>query len=532
MKLKQFFPILTIALLALASCKKKDPTPTPEPPKTTSRADLTRDSLFLYAKQIYLWSDALPSYETFNPRKYTSQTTDLANYEDELFAITQYKVNPTTGKPFEYFANGTDTKYSYIQDITTKNPTAYIQTQKSSVDLEGNGNDLGVKLGAYGTSSTTDAFALFITAVYQNSPADLAGMVRSNRILKINDRAVGSSYAADRDFINTAFSAANIKLEGIKYTNGVAGAAFTVNLVKTVYKSSPVFSTKVFTAGAKKVGYLAYARFSNLTNSKADFDAAFNTFSTAGVTDLIIDLRYNGGGYVNTAQYLINQIAPSSTNGKVMFAEYYNSLMQANGASILMNQPLLDANGKTQFQNGKLITYADIDYSVTGNTEKFVKNGPLTSVTNIVFIVSGGTASASELVINSLKPHMTVKLVGTKSYGKPVGFFPITLEKKYDVYYSLFQTKNSLGEGDYFDGFTPDVVDSYDDPLYNFGDANENYIAKALNLIAPGSIVTALNKTMSIEGRSVKVQSLQAMKPIVDGNEFIGMIDTKHTLKK
>jgi carboxyl-terminal processing protease len=285
---------------------------------------------------------------------------------------------------------------------------------------------------------------------------------------------------------------------------------------------------------------LAYARFSTLTNSKADFDLAFSEFSTAGVTDLIIDLRYNGGGYVNTAQYLINQIAPASANGKVMFAEHYNGLMQANGATILANQPLLDANRKVQYQNGKMVTYADVNYSVAANTELFAKAGPLNNgntISNVVFIVSGNTASASELVINSLRPYMNVKLVGTKTYGKPVGFFPITIENKYEVYYSLFQTKNSLGQGDYFDGLVPnvpftDIREDLDDPRNNFGDPQEYYTSVALNAIAPGAVVSSSAKTMSIQGRSVAIESLRPMKTIVDGNDFMGMIETRHKLKK
>ena len=543
MKLKQFIFLLTIFSVSFVSCKKK-PDPTPEPP-ANDRANLSRDSIFLYAKQIYLWSDGLPTYDVFNPRKYTTASTDFLNYERELITLAKISKNPATGSPYEYYTTKNalgidvevdDSKYSYISDLTNKNPTAYIPEKKSAVDLDGNGNDLGVKLGAYKQDNQGITFALFIIAVYQNSPADKAGMVRSDRINKINGRTIGDNYAADKDFINTSFAGTNITLEGVKYTNGVSGASFTISLVKAIYKSSPVFSAKVFTADNKKIGYLAYARFSTLSNSKPDFDAAFATFSAAGVTNLLVDLRYNGGGYVNTAQYLINQIAPASASGKVMFAEHYNALMQSGGATILTNQPLLDANKKVQFQNGKMITYADINYGLAANTEMFSKAGPLNTtnnITNVVFIVSGSTASASELVINSLKPYMNVKMVGTKTFGKPVGFFPITIENKYEVYYSLFQTKNSLGQGDYFDGFTPDVVDDFDDPRNNFGDPKEYYTVKAINIIAPGAVVTAsVNKTMSIQGRSIAVESLQPMKPLVDGNEFVGMIETRHKLKQ
>jgi hypothetical protein len=222
-----------------------------------------------------------------------------------------------------------------------------------------------------------------------------------------------------------------------------------------------------------------------------------------------------------------------------MYSEHYNALMQSGGATILNNQPYLDATGKVQFSNGKLITYADFDYSLKGNTEVFLKNGPLTGVSKVVFIVSGNTASASELVINSLKPYITVKMVGTQTYGKPVGFFPIRLENKYDVYYSLFQTKNSLGLGDYYNGFTPDVSfgtdprGTLDDPRNNFGDPQEYYTSVALKEFGATSPITiAAAKTMSINGKNVSVQSLKPMKPIVDGNEFVGMIETNHRIKK
>ena len=528
MRIKPTAFICAFLLFSMASCKKSDTSPSP-PPSLASRADMTRDSIFYYAKQIYLWNDALPSYEVFNPRKYTFSTTDLDNYNSELFAITQLKINPLTGLPYEYYS-GTRPKYSYIEDIANKNPSAYVPETKSAVDLEGNGNDLGLKLGAYGSNSN---YSLFVTAVYQNSPADKAGMIRSDKISKINGVAIGVNFDGEKNMINAAFDAATIQLEGVKYVNGNPGSAFNITLNKAVYKSSPIYSVKVLTAGTKKIGYLAYARFSVMTNSKSYFDEAFNTFNTAGVTDLVIDLRYNGGGYVNTAQYLTNLIVPASKNGLVMFSEHYNATMQNGQAKILANQPLLDDNNKIQYQNGKMLTYADVNYSVASNTEKIEKAGPLQNISNVVFIVSGNTASASELVINSLKPHMNVKLVGTKSYGKPIGFFPVTIENKYDVYFSLFQSKNSKGEGDYFDGFTPDVIDTFDDPYHNFGDQDENYLVKAINLLAPGSpiVLAKANTTMSLQGQKNKVNVLPSLGPVVDGHEFIGMIETKHKVK-
>lgn len=523
---KQLIFILAISVATALGCKKSKtqpgvtPSPVPTPIVTiATRAQLTKDSIFLYAQQIYLWNDKLPTYALFNPREYTSFSLELDNYKKELFEITKYS------NPFEYKPGATSSKYSYIFDKANQNPTASIK-ETSSIDLEGNGNDLGIRFGFYGSDAN---FTIYVSAVYQNSPAEKAGITRGNMITKINGVTYGSNFATNYSAINTAISGTTITLEGLKSD----GTNFTTTLVKSIFKSSPIYKTKILTAGLKKVGYLAYARFSSAANSITELDAAFNNFATSGVTDLIIDLRYNGGGYVSTAEYLINLIAPSTASG-VMFTEHYNATMQSGVATILSNQPLLDANDKVQYSNGKMLTYANVNYSVAGNTEIFAKKGTLTNVANVVFIVSGNTASASELVINSLKPHMSVKLVGLTTYGKPVGFFPVIIENKYDVYFSLFETKNSLGLGAYYDGFTPDVRDSEVPAgtiMYDFGDPNDNYLKKALDQIAPGVKVTSQARTMTAKQQEFASPSSSVINTDLSDNEFKGMIETRFKIK-
>lgn len=513
MKFKYNLAFLAVLLTVFVACKKS------KKETINSRADLTRDSVFLYAKEIYLWNTALPSYETFNPRKYTSNSTDLENYQAELFDITKYSI------PYEYKTGATSPKFSSIVDKTTQNPSA--QGRVASVDTEGNGNDIGVRVGYYGSQSN---FTLYVTAVYQNSPAEKAGFVRGDRITKINGTSYGSNFDGQINAIITALSGNSVTLEGVR---GSSGTAFNSTLAKTVFKSSPIYNTRVFTAGSKKIGYLAYARFSISDNSIAALNSVFNNFSTNGVTDLIIDLRYNGGGYVNTAEHLINLIVPSSANGEIMFSEHFNSTMQAGNAKILANQPLLDASGKLQYQNGKIVTYNDADYTVEGNTYFVSKTGSLNNIRNVVFIVGPSTASASELVINSLKPHMNVKLVGQTTYGKPVGFFPVTIENKYEVYFSMFESKNALNAGRYYDGLAPDVSD-FEVPsgtmMYDFGNPNDNYIAKALNILAPGVQVssTSVNSTMTAaQKQSLILLTKDVIDDKIDGREFNGMIENR-----
>jgi carboxyl-terminal processing protease len=511
--------VLAVALLS-ASCKK-DPKAVPEqpgtetPPAEGTRSELTKDSIFLYAKEVYLWNDALPSYQQFNPRRYTSGASEIDNYNQELFDITQLKIDPETGRPYEYVSETADfPKYSYITDEESRDPS-----RTEEVNLEGEGTDFGFTLSGVGTP---DSYQIFIRYVNPGSPAAKLGLKRGDVITEVNSRRLGSDFTADVNFINNAFDQQTLNITGRKND----GSIFTRSISKLTYQSSPVFKDTVINSGGKTIGYIAFARFSNPSNALAPLDQAFAEFASAGVTSLVVDLRYNGGGYVSTAEHMINLIAPQRLNGATMFIEYFNETMRSGKAEILKNQPLTDENGRQRFSNGRALTYFDVDYSVEGNTYKFAKKGSLNTVQDVVFIVTGSTASASELVINSLRPHINVRIIGERSYGKPVGFFPINIDV-YDVYYSMFQSRNSAGEGDYFQGFAPDASTA-DDVTHDFGDPAESSFAAAIAYFTQGSFTAT--SSLRIMGRSVDARSVEIRK-MGGGNGFTGMIEDRIRLK-
>lgn len=468
--------VTLLALIAASSCKKSKS-------EGPSRDELTKDSIYLYAQQTYYWNSGMPSYADFNPRKYSSNTAIL----------TAIKALPSTG--------GKD-KYSFIDDGTVA-------------------SELGGVAGDFGFSVFfNDANDLRIKYVYASSPAAVQGLKRGYRITKINgSTAISTSDTNISYIVNAVFgTASSISLTVTKPD----GTSQDVTLSKASYNINPVLYSHTYTVGPKKVGYIVFNSFT--TNSATLLDAAFAQFANDGITELVVDLRYNGGGSVATSEAFTNLIAPASQNGKVMYTTYWTQTMQNKAATILQNQKFYakGTDGVT-----RLYSYFDYDYQPTaaaGNQEVFAKRGTLNTLNRVYFLVLNGTASASELLINNLKPVMDVKLIGKTTYGKPVGFFALHIDKN-DLYIPQFETKNQRNEGGYFSGMMVDK-DIADDVTRDFGDPAERLLAQALNYSANGVFTSYVkdNTISSTSGLSRAVSDNAAEK--LD-HEFKGMVETR-----
>ncbi|MEO8861432.1 MAG: S41 family peptidase, partial [Ginsengibacter sp.] len=237
--------------------------------------------------------------------------------------------------------------------------------------------------------------------------------------------------------------------------------------------------------GSKTIGYMVLNSFLGDTSQIfSDFQRVINKFSTQSVSDIVIDLRYNGGGYVSVQEKLADYLSPTSANGSVMMKETYNDKHQ--------------------------------NYNTTLN---FRKIGPL-NPNHVLFIVSQSTASASELLINNLKPYMSVKIVGpTNTDGKPVGFFPIPVGDWY-VFPVSFRSTNSANYGGYFNGFTPDAI-AADGLDKNWGDPTEASLAEAIKYITTGTLVAQSLQTYKQDPAVI------AGNALLDQTSFKGMIDTR-----
>ncbi|HWZ36402.1 MAG TPA: S41 family peptidase, partial [Mucilaginibacter sp.] len=407
---------ILLATALFAACKKNNPGNNNNngASKNGSALDLIKDSVYLYAKENYYWYSSIPSYAAFNPRQF-SGSTDLVALQNEVNAISQTNT-------YEYYAASPgEAKYSFIDE------------GQVSTELGGINGDFGFSV-LY--NETND---LRVKYVYPGSPADVAGIKRGYKITAINNNTSinydGASGTNTNFVINAVFSSKNITLtlqrnDLSTFNTTIAAASYTVNPVIT-YKTITLPNNKV-------VGYMVFNSFTSGDNANPKLDQAFSYFQSQGVTELIVDLRYNGGGYISTAEYIDNYIAPTSVNGTTMYAYHFNDILASNKETLLANQYRRDSNNQ-------LYNLAQIDYSVAANTVKFFKKGSL-NLSRVFFIVSGSTASASELTMNVLRPHMDVQFIGTTTYGKPVGFFDIDINK-YQLYIPEFETQNSANQG-------------------------------------------------------------------------------------
>ncbi len=479
--MKNLFAVgIVCSLLFMAdACKKKDSDPVnPIPPVTATEKDLLADSVYLYTKEVYLWHSVLPGYEQFNPRQY-EVSDELTSAQNVMDAIRGEE-------PLD--------RYSFVL------------TQEASDGLQtGSDKDYGffIQAASLDRELPYDSVHWFVTYVYNGSAAGTAGVQRGWYINKINGTAIGYDDAGvnilNDVFFGTGTSAA------FEFVNA-DGNTVTANLNKTEFTANSVLYNTVYTSTVsdQKIGYFVFNQFFGAP-SRTELANVFTAFKAAGVTDLIVDLRYNHGGSTETQDTLADMIAPPAANNQTMYQYIFNDSLQEGKFPLLKRKP----------------GYSNVSFAPEFNTVKYEQAGAL-NLSHVVFIVSRSTASASELLINNLRPYMDVKLVGDTTYGKPVGFFPISIFN-YAIYPISFKTVNSAGSADYYAGFAPDKL-TPDGVDKNWGDTEEPSLATALNYIVSGTFGRVAGNRDELNRKRLQQQKQFApLSNKLSGRQFNGM---------
>ena len=292
-----------------------------------------------------------------------------------------------------------------------------------------------------------------MTGVYAGSPADAAGIARGQTVIALNERSYADIAAAEG--INRFFDDnATVTFE----VQRPDATTFSADITQDIVTITPIpqWRTIDIGDGVPPVGYMEFVTF--VSTADAVFGTVFAEFAEAGVTDVIIDMRYNGGGLVTTAELLGDYLGSVANPGAVFSRTEYNA-----------------------------------DRAPTHNRRSFFASPAISGGVNISrFIVIASsrlTASASELVTNALDPYADVWIVGENTYGKPVGQAGIEFCDKI-LRPTAFRTTNADGYGDYFDGLPVDcpAADVLEIPV---GADNDPNVVAAVSISRTGACPVA-----------------------------------------
>jgi C-terminal processing protease CtpA/Prc len=470
-------PAFIAGLFLLIACKKNhDATPSNPSTSTATAEELVMDSVYLFSKEVYFWNDVIPAYAQFNPRQYKG-STELQSASNVMNAIKKLQSLD---------------RFSFV---VSKEESDGLQT--------GEDKDYGffLKAGSVDKELPYDSVYWFVTYVYDQSSAGAAGVKRGWIINKIDGTQLQYDQPSVNLLNNTFFgntTAANFEF---KKPDGTTSAA---SLSKTSFQANSVLYKNVIVSGSNKVGYLVFNQFFG-EPSRTELTNAFNFFQSEGINELVVDLRYNPGGSTETQNALADLIAPAAADNQKMYTYQFNQQLQQGNFPLLKKKP----------------GFGNVSFAESINTVNYKKAGAL-GLSRVFFIVTGSTASASELLINNLRPYMTVKLVGDTTYGKPVGFFPIEIASKYAIYPISFRTINSAGNADYYNGFAPDQL-TPDGVDKDWGDVSEPSLAAVLKYLNTGSFRVAASEDKLTQLKRVAQQLSKPTQKELEKNKFTGM---------
>jgi carboxyl-terminal processing protease len=337
------------------------------------------------------------------------------------------------------------------------------------------------------------------------SPAAVApaGIARGAQILSID--GVDLVNASDQASIDTLNAGLSPQTVGESHTFGVqdvgAAAPRTVTLVSATITETPVQNVLTIpTAAGDMVGYMLFN--DHIATAESELVAAFTQLKSAGVHDLVLDIRYNGGGYLDIASEVAYMIAgPSATAGQTFELDQFNSKYPTTNPVTNTALTPLGFHSTTQ------------GFTVTAGAAL-----PTLNLPRVFLLTTASTCSASESIINSLQGvNVQVIQIGSTTCGKPYGFYPA--DNCAVTYFSIqFQGVNAKNFGTYPDGFTPENTIATqgvlvpgcsvaDDFAHALGDPAEGLLASALSYRANGVCPvppSGLQPAPSLQAKSIK----------------------------
>ena len=452
--MKRICGIAALVMLALlAGCGKQRPDEYRQLDDET-RAQRKYVNLFAYnvMDAYYLWKDEIKA-----------DLEKWENWEEPIQKVADLRYKDRSGKDIDRWTLLTDDFSSFQGGVS------------------GHTRTLGMDFQLYYTDKTQTGICAVVTYTYAGSPAEAAGLRRGDVILTID----GSKMTPD----NYQQLVRNGLLGGGTVKLGLSDGK-TVTLTAVDMYENPVQTVRILENGAgKKVGYLHYTSFT--LDSCEELSEVFRHFVSEGINDLVLDLRYNGGGYVTAEEVLASMLVPvKEVEAESVFTrQVYNSEL----AKKMSDEP-------SRFKTG-------FTFRSNGSQQIVSTAGANPDLPRLFVLVTESSASASECLVCGLRPYMDVRLIGGKTGGKYCAGYIIDATDWFD------SVKEALDDGEYEkalpyvdnwgiyvmyaryadcngntlsmpDGIAPDV-EADDDPTDGFelGDPQESMLSEALGLI-------------------------------------------------
>lgn len=448
MKMKNFPLFFAFFALIFTSCSKDDEVleqnlTSKNPAEKVETANLEVEE-FIYAgmNEIYLYKADVPVL-----------ANDFFSTEDDKLDFLAGYTSPET--LFENLKSDSD-RFSFMTDDYKA-----LENRFNGISSSTAGMDFGL-----GRISGTDNLFAFLQYVIPNTSASKAGLTRGTVFTEINGQKMTLNNI--QSLLNSG--SFNINIGRIEDGTLVLTDK-TVTLDHSSYTENPVHLYKTIDVNGKKVGYIMYNSF--IANFDDELNHAFGELKSEGVSELVLDLRYNGGGSVNSAVDLAGMIT-GQFSGKVFMQEKWNEDYQAYFEE---NDP------------ERLINRFDNTTSTGAALNSL-------NLSKVYVLTTQGTASASELIINGLEPYINVIQIGETTTGKfqasvtlydSEDFTKKTVVNKNHTYALqplVLKSANALGKSDYVDGLKPDYEMSENiNDLGTLGDPEEPFLKAALNHI-------------------------------------------------
>ncbi|MBP1616751.1 MAG: hypothetical protein H6Q14_578 [Bacteroidetes bacterium] len=452
MKKRALFSIIVILLTAFFISCKDD-----EDDTNSSSNETINKWIYDNMEQYYLWTDQMPT-------------------------SPDYSLSPANF--FESILYTNEDRFSWIQENYED-----LINELNGVESQ----EIGFEYMFWQDSSGQ----IYIEVLYPKKGTDATskGIVRGDFITSVNGQEITTS-----NYTTILSGSSSYTLNVCKNLgNWELGTPTAITVTPSSnYAEDPVYISKTITTNNGKVGYLVYNFFANdngddtYSYSKELADT-LNGFISNSVNNIVLDLRYNSGGAITAAQILASSLVKARSTSSVFVSYTYNTNL-----TTYLNSQYGSSYFKDNFED---------TFTPTGSSSVSIPK--LGDQLNHIYILTGQyTASASELIINGLKPYSTnITLIGDTTYGKNVGSISIYEEGSTTNTWGMqpIVTKlwNSAGESDYTNGFAPDYyADDYHDEngypriLKSFGDESENLLSIALKYIN-GEITSSSSQTKS-----------------------------------